>query len=91
VAVRDAQETSLDPDQLFNALDGRTVSDTYRSWPIEVYSVYDRQDGRWIQVSLQGQPQRACTLRVSPHEGADQILRKLSTQLADPDSTDEAV
>jgi hypothetical protein len=72
------------PDELRIALDGEVVSDGERSWRVEVYSISDQQDHRWVQVSLLGEPSWMLTLRVSPEDGIEHIRHTLSTWLADP-------
>jgi hypothetical protein len=84
----DSNET-LDPDQLFDLLDGHVLPGSRRASRLNIYSICDGHGARWIQLSLRGQPDRSLTLQVSQHEGVEEILRKLTKQI-DGTPADEA-
>ncbi|HXT70192.1 MAG TPA: hypothetical protein VN700_10585 [Vicinamibacterales bacterium] len=56
-------------------------------WRVEVFSVIDEPERRWLQIALDGGARRVLTIRLSQTEGARQIVRQISTWLVDPSST----
>jgi hypothetical protein len=76
--------TPLTQERLFDALDGRTIRVFHRTWRVHVYSIWEENGFRWLQLSLEGDTPYTATLQVSPFAGADQALRQLSAWLAKP-------
>lgn len=72
------------PDTLFTALDGTQVSVAGLDWRVEVFSVIDEPGQRWIQLALQGVVRRIVTVRANHTESPRQIVREISSWLADP-------
>jgi hypothetical protein len=68
----------LDADQLFAALDGRSIVTPRGVWVVEIQSIFDDADYRWVQLSLAGHPPYALTFRVNPGDDADEAIRALS-------------
>jgi len=78
----------LTSEQLFDALDGRTVSVFHRTWRINVYSISEDAGWRWLQLGLDGQPDDyTVTVRTSPHDGVEDTMQALSSWLARPSKT----
>jgi hypothetical protein len=76
---------------LFQELDGRSVSTCDRTWCIRVFSITEENGWRWLQLSLDGDPDYAVTVRANPTDSADQTLRALSAWLAAPSKTHHVV
>jgi hypothetical protein len=76
---------------LFQELDGRNVSTFDRTWCIRVFSITEENGWRWLQLSLDGEPDYAVTVRANPTDSADQTLRALSAWLAAPSKTHHVV
>jgi hypothetical protein len=71
-------------DHLFTQLHGREVAVHGRRWRLEVYSISDVGDARWIQFGLNGLPRHMLSLKVGRVDGLSSVLRVVSTWLADP-------
>lgn len=73
------------PDDLFAALDGRTIVVGRRAWQVEIYGVRDLGGHRWIQAGLIGDENRTMvTMRRAPTSAAAQhVIFALSSWLAD--------
>jgi hypothetical protein len=80
VHVPGSSETSRDA--LFNGLEGRTVRIFDRVWEVRVYSISEDERGRWLQLSLDGDPDYAVTIGSSPSTGPERIARALTRWLA---------
>ena len=78
----------VDPDQLFETLDGRQFRLGGREWRVDVYGVFDEGGRRWVQVSLAGSRQQMMTLRLAASHGAQHAVLSLSSWLANPGATD---
>jgi hypothetical protein len=78
----DGQELSAE--RMFDALDGRMITVGGQQWRLEVYSVCDQDGWRWIQLSLEGEPHYALTMRLSLREGIKHVVLALSGWLANP-------
>ncbi len=79
-------KTPVAPDKLFAGLDGTHVSVDGSAWRVEVFSVIDGPDRRWLQIALDGAARRVLTLRLHKTEGPRQIARQISSWLANPSS-----
>ena len=69
---------------LFRALDGRSLSVSSRYWRIEVYGVFEQDGSSWVQLTLQGAPPYSLAMKISPHETVTEIVNALSSWLAYP-------
>lgn len=73
------------PDDLFEALDGRTLAVGRRTWQLEIFGVRDLGGQRWIQAGLIGRHERTMvTMRRAPSSAtAQHVVLVLSSWLAD--------
>ncbi len=78
---------ALSANDIFQALDGRDVSLSARSWHVEVYSVFEQQGTRWIQLLLKGPDEYSVAVRVGPRDTVTEILEALSSWFADPSAS----
>ena len=78
------KEEFVEPQRLFEALDGRDLSVSDRHWHLEVFSVTDQAQHRWVQVGLKGDQEFMLTLRLNSGAGAQPCLQALSSWLGDP-------
>jgi hypothetical protein len=76
-------------DELFRSLDGRTVVVGQRQWCIEVYSVRDRDDARWVQLALVGLPQHPLAMRLVAGDGVRSVIQALTSWLRNPETTSD--
>ena len=81
---RGARRGIVEPDQLFELLDGRYLTVTGRTWRIEVYSIRDRAGLRWVQLALDGAPQHILALRLATGDGLEPAVRALAAWLISP-------
>jgi hypothetical protein len=77
----------LAPEALFSALDGRRLSVSQQNWLVEVYSVYDDAESRWVQLALQGPPQHTVTVRMALNDSVDHIVDAVEAWLSHPSPT----
>jgi hypothetical protein len=75
------------PDDVYEALEGRIIKLFDRAWRVRVYGICDADRWRWLQLSLEGSPDYAVTVRTSPSTGASATVRVLTRWLANPDAT----
>jgi len=87
ISRAEAALTPLTQEHLFDALDGQIVRVFHRTWQVHVYSIWEENGFRWLQLSLDGETPYTATLQTSPLAGADQTLRRLSAWLAKPSKT----
>ena len=87
ISPAEAAFTPLTQEHLFDALDGQIVRVFHRTWRVHVYSIWEENGFRWLQLSLDGETPYTATLQTSPLAGADQTLRRLSAWLAKPSKT----
>jgi hypothetical protein len=81
------QDFGASPSPLFTALDGRLVRASHHKWRVTVFSVFEEDDQRWVQLGLHGSRDYTLTLCLRPEEGASQAAAILSSWLADPSHT----
>jgi|SRR5215211_6532869 len=77
--VRGGEHVSAD--ELFEALDGRLFRFFDNTWRLKIYSIYDHDDFRWLQVRLEGRPQHSTTLRVGIEASTDDVIGALTNWL----------
>ena len=78
--------TSLPPDELFQALDGRVVSVGRSRWTVEVFSIFDDSNGqRWVQLAMRGDPDYPITLRTAPTTPVGRAVLAIVGWLYDPE------
>jgi hypothetical protein len=76
-------ERGYSTERLFRLLDGKWVAVEGRHWRTEVFCVADEVGSRWIQVGLHGPTEHMLTLRTSPTDSLDWLLRMLTLWLTD--------
>lgn len=74
----------VDPEQLFDALDGRQVTVSGHSWLLHVYGACEGCGRRWLQLGLTGQTKHMLTLRLAPEDDVMRAVQALSSWLANP-------
>ena len=72
------------PDRMFAALDGRDLVVSGAHWHVEVYGICEEAGRRWIQLAVDGPGHYMLTLALAADYGIRQVVRDLSTWLADP-------
>jgi len=78
-----------DPDELFGDLDGRELLVAGRSWRIEVFSVGDFDNGRWVQLGLSSDESYMLTLHCAPFEAADRLMAAVRSWLDSPSENNQ--
>jgi hypothetical protein len=73
----------VDPDELFAELDNLEIAAGSGQWRVEVFSISDHDDHRWIQLVVRGESEHMVTLRVLPGTRLEDALPSLSAWLAD--------
>ena len=75
-------------EELFRALDGRTILAPSGPHRMEVFSIRDEAGERWVQLALTGErSRRFLSVRLKPDEAAQHVILTLSAWLADPSAT----
>jgi len=78
------------PEELFVALDGRSVTAGRDRYRIEVFSVRDEAGSRWVQLALKGpDTEKMLTLRMKTGDNVQHAIVTLASWLNDPTSTPE--
>jgi hypothetical protein len=80
-----------DREQIFTALDGRHVQIFQRKWRVCVFSVSEDDGGRWLQLSLEGEPHYMVTVRASFQKTADDTLHALARWVANPSTVNSVL
>jgi hypothetical protein len=78
----------VDPDELFAELDNLEIAAGGGQWRVEVFSISDQEDHRWIQLIVRGSAEHMITLRLLPGARLEDAVPALSDWLsaADHDS-----
>jgi hypothetical protein len=79
------------PSRLFEALDGQEVVAQGDTWRVEVYSVCDVADTRWIQFSVSGPSWQMGSVQLTAGQGLGAALRAISSWLDDPAHTTSGI
>jgi hypothetical protein len=69
---------------LFQALDGRSVSVHSRGWRIEITGIFEQEGSSWIQLTLQGTPTYHVAVKIGAYETAAEVVETLRSWLAFP-------
>jgi hypothetical protein len=79
-------------EELFVALDGRSLTADTDRFNIEVFSVHDEAGRRWVQLALAGEhSRRLLTVRLRPGDTAQHVFLILNSWLRDPSATEDVV
>jgi hypothetical protein len=88
----------VDPDQVFAELDNLELAAGDGHWRVEVFSVTDQEQHRWVQISVVGERDYMLTLRLPAGAGASSAIPALTGWLKEPsaishivDATDEEI
>jgi hypothetical protein len=74
----------MDAQSTFETLDGRDLFVSHRHWRVEVFSVSDHADHRWVQVGLHGSGDYMLTLRLPAGAGPQSAVSALWSWLQGP-------
>lgn len=67
------------PHRIFRALDGHQLTASKKTWRMEVYSIVDEGETRWIQVALRGSESHELMVAAPRNSNAKQIASALRT------------
>ena len=83
-----AQEQQfMDPNRLFEMLDGRDLYISDQPWHVEVFSVSDQAQHRWVQIGLKGDHEYMLTIRLESGSGVLPVVQAVSSWLHTPSET----
>ncbi len=74
----------MDTQSTFEQLDGRDLVVSHRHWRVQVFSVSDHADNRWVQLGIDGPERRMLTLRLPAEAGPQTAISAISSWLHDP-------
>lgn len=80
-------EERVEPSDLFSALDARELLVGGCRWCMEVFSVSEIGQRRYVQLALSGPTHHMLTLRATTASRSDDLARRLSAWLSDPGPT----
>ena len=78
-------------DDLFVALDGRSVSVHSRGWRIEITGIFEQDGATWIQMTLHGTPTHDVVVKMAPLDTAAEVVEALRSWLAYPSKSNNRV
>jgi len=70
------------PHRIFSALDGHQLTASKKTWRMEIYSVVDEGETRWIQVALHGLESHELMVAAPRSSNAKQITSALRTWIS---------
>jgi hypothetical protein len=82
--VAHARRTFVAPRRLFAALDGRELLVAGLRWRIEVFSVRDLADLRWVQLALMGTSRQTLALKLDAGAGVRRAVEAVVSQITSP-------
>src|SRR6185436_7284254 len=74
----------VEPQRLFEMLDGRDLFVSKHHWLVEVFGVSDQSEHRWVQLRVKGIEQYMLTIRLETGAGPGPAIAALSSWLSDP-------
>ena len=83
--------STVDPDQVFAELHNLEFAAGGGHWRIEVYSVSDQGDYRWVQMAVAGTHDYMLTVRLPEGAGSETALPALAEWLAAPSAFSHVV
>ena len=81
----------VDPDDLFAELDNLEIAAGGDQWRVEVFSISDLEDHRWIQLVVHGESEHMITLRLLPGARLEDAIPALSDWLSAPDKSSHLI
>ncbi len=75
----------MDPQSVFELVDGPDLLVSGQRWRAEVFSVSDGAGYRWVQMGLDGPDHYMLTLRLESGAGPQSVISALSSWLHDPE------
>src|SRR5262249_40689079 len=79
--VSDTRMNSCSANDLFQALDGQSVSVGSRSWRIEITGIFDQDGSSWIQMTLNGAPSYHVAIKITGTDSAADVMDALRSWL----------
>jgi hypothetical protein len=73
--------TSCDTNDIFQALDGQSVSVRSGSWRIEITGIFAQDGSSWIQLTLNGAPSYQVAIKISGTDSAVDVMDALRSWL----------
>ena len=77
----------MEPNRFFDMLDGRDLLVSDHHWRVEVFSVSDQAQHRWVQVGLKGHHSAMLTIRLEAGSGDQRAIEALSSFLRHPSTS----
>jgi hypothetical protein len=72
---------SCSANDLFQALDGQSVSVRSGSWRIEITGIFEQEGSSWIQMTLSGTPSYHVAIKISGADNAADVMNALRSWL----------
>jgi hypothetical protein len=73
--------TSCSTNEIFQALDGQSVSVRSGSWRIEITGIFSQDGSSWIQLTLNGAPSYHVAIKISGTDSAADVMNALRSWL----------
>ena len=75
----------MDAQHVFEVLDGKVFFVSRRHWSVDVFSVSDQADHRWVQVCVRdGADRHMLTIRLEPGAGSRGAISAIASWLHAP-------
>ena len=89
--LSDTRMKNASANELFQALDGRTVSVRSRAWRIEITGIFEQDGSSWVQLTLQGTPSYNVAVKIGTFDTAAEVVETLRSWLAFPTKSSSRV
>lgn len=78
---------SCSANELFQALDGQSVSVRSGSWRIEITGIFEHEGSSWIQLTLNGMPSYHVAIKITRTDSAADVMNALRSWLESSSKT----
>ena len=78
---------SCSANELFQALDGQSVSVRSGSWRIEITGIFEHEGSSWIQLTLNGMPSYHVAIKITRTDCAADVMNALRSWLESSSKT----
>lgn len=78
---------SCSTNDLFQALDGQSVSVRSGSWRIEISGIFEQDGSSWIQMTLSGTPSYHVAIKITATDSAADVMNALRSWLESASKT----
>jgi hypothetical protein len=78
---------SCSANDLFQALDGQSVSVRSSSWRIEITGIFEQDGSAWIQMTLNGAPSYHVAIKITGTDSAADVMNALRSWLESSSKT----